>query len=127
MAVQIAKAVGARVIATASSTEKLDAARRFGADVCVNYTTNSKWWEEVMALTAGEGVDIVYDSVGLVSDSLRCLKWKGKILVVGFAGREGNLESVAMNRVLLKQAQIIGYVSLKPDWRVETNDNSVLE
>jgi len=109
MAVQIAKAVGARVIATASSTEKLDAARRFGADECVNYTTNEKWWDEVNKLTSGEGVDVVYDSVGLVGDSLRCLKWKGKILIIGFAGREGNLESVAMNRVLLKQAQIMGY------------------
>lgn len=111
MAVQIAKAVGARVIATASSTAKLEAARRFGADECVNYVTNAKWWDAVLELTDGDGVDVVYDSVGLVGDSLRCLKWKGKILVVGFAGREGNLESVAMNRVLLKQAQLIGYVS----------------
>ena len=111
VAVQIAKAVGAIVIATASSKEKLDIARRFGADKCVNYTTNPEWWKEVLMLTGDDGVDVVYDSVGLVGDSLRCLKWKGRILVVGFAGREGNLESVAMNRVLLKQAHLIGYVS----------------
>jgi len=111
IAVQIAKAVGAKVIATASSKAKLDIAKQFGADECVNYTTNPKWWEEVLKVTAGDGVNVVYDSVGLVGDSLRCLRWKGRILVVGFAGREGNLESVAMNRVLLKQAQLIGYVS----------------
>jgi NADPH2:quinone reductase len=112
MAVQIAKAMGAKVIATASSREKLDVARRFGADECVNYTTNPEWWKEVSELTAGgEGVDVVYDSVGLVGQSLKCLKPRGRILIIGFAGREGDLESVAMNRVLLKQAQVIGYVS----------------
>ncbi|KAH8594736.1 zeta-crystallin [Bisporella sp. PMI_857] len=108
-AVQIAKAMGAKVIATASSQEKLDVATKFGADACVNYTGNTHWWEKVMSLTGGKGVDLVYDSVGLVGDSLKCLKWKGRILVIGFAGREGNLENVAMNRVLLKQAHIIGY------------------
>lgn len=111
VAVQIAKAVGARVIATASSKEKLDIARQFGADECVNYTANPQWWNEVLKLTEGSGVDVVFDSVGLVGDSLKCLKWKGRILIIGFAGREGDLENVAMNRVLLKQAHLIGYVS----------------
>ena len=111
IAVQIAKAIGAKVIATASSKDKLDIARRFGADKCVNYTTNPEWGKEVTRLTGGEGVDVVYDSVGLVGESLKCLKWKGRILIIGFAGREGNLESVAMNKVLLKQAYLIGYVS----------------
>lgn len=110
-AVQIAKAAGARVIATASSKEKLDVAERFGADECVNYT-NSEWWNDVMELTNGDGVDVVYDPVGLVDKSLNCLKHKGRILIIGFAGIEGNLEKVAMNRVLLKQAQLIGYVSV---------------
>ena len=111
VAVHIAKAVGARVIATASSKEKLDIARQFGADECVNYTANPQWWNEVLKLTEGSGVDVVFDSVGLVGDSLKCLKWKGRILIIGFAGREGDLENVAMNRVLLKQAHLIGYVS----------------
>lgn len=111
MAVQIAKAFGARVIATASSKEKLDVARRFGADECVNYTTNGEWWKEVLSHTEDQGIDVVYDSVGLVEKSLKCLKPKGRILIVGFAGREGDLEKVAMNHVLLKQAQLIGYVS----------------
>jgi NADPH2:quinone reductase len=110
MAVQIAKAVGARVIATAGSKEKLQAARRFGADELVNYE-QGEWWKKVLELTNGQGVDVVYDSVGLVDKSLKCLKHKGRVLVIGFAGTEGNLEKIAMNRVLLKQAQIIGYVS----------------
>ena len=110
MAVQIAKAIGARVIATAGSREKLAVARRFGADEIINYN-DGEWWEEVLKLTNGEGVNVVYDSVGLVDMSLKCLKHKGRVLVVGFAGSDGKIESVAMNRVLLKQAQIIGYVS----------------
>ncbi|RFU23646.1 hypothetical protein B7463_g12691, partial [Scytalidium lignicola] len=109
MAVQVAKAVGARVIATASSSAKLAVARRFGADECINYADGSEWWVKVMKMTGQHGVDVVYDPVGLVDKSLKCLKYKGRILVVGFAGTEGNLEKIAMNRVLLKQAQIIGY------------------
>ena len=66
MAVQIAKAVGARAIATASTREKLDVATRFGADETVNYSTNDAWYKEVLELTNGEGVDVVFDSVGLV-------------------------------------------------------------
>jgi len=110
MAVQIAKAVGARVIATAGSKQKLDVAKQFGADETVNYSSNGDWWKEVMELTEGNsGVDVVYDPVGLVNKSLKCLKQKGRILVVGFAGTEGNIEKIALNRVLLRQAQIIGY------------------
>jgi NADPH2:quinone reductase len=110
MAVQIAKAVGARVIATAGSKEKLEVAKRFGADDVVSYD-DTDWWKQVLTLTNGEGVDVVYDSVGLVDKSLKCLKHKGRVLVIGFAGTEGAIEKIAMNRVLLKQAQIIGYVS----------------
>ncbi|KAL2061340.1 hypothetical protein VTL71DRAFT_7613 [Oculimacula yallundae] len=114
-AIQIAKAAGATVIATASSSKKLSIAKRFGADACINYSSekgNEKWTDEVLKVTGGKGVDVVFDTVGLVGESLRCLKQKGRVLVVGFAGRDadkGDLESVAMNRVLLKQAQIIGY------------------
>jgi len=115
MAVQIAVATGAKVIATASTPAKLEIARRFGASGVVNYAEGSgaegkgKWWDEVLSLTGGEGVDVVFDSVGLVSDSLRCLKQRGRVLVVGFAGREGDLEVLGVNRVLLRQAQVIGY------------------
>lgn len=110
MAVQIAKAIGARVIATAGSNEKLEIAKRFGADETIRYD-DGEWWKEVLKLTNGVGVDVVYDSVGLVDKSLKCLKHKGRVLVIGFAGTEGSIEKIAMNRVLLKQAQIIGYVS----------------
>jgi NADPH2:quinone reductase len=113
MAVQIAKAVGARVIATASSQAKLDVTKAFGADECVNYESNSEWWKEVLKLTDGKGVDVVYDPVGLVDQSLKCLKQKGRIIVIGFTGTEGNIERIATNRILLRQAQIIGYVSWK--------------
>ena len=71
MAVQIAKAVGARVIATASSKEKLDVAKSFGADECVNYNSIPEWWKEILCLTEGNGVDVVYDPVGLVDQSLK--------------------------------------------------------
>jgi NADPH:quinone reductase len=115
MAVQIAKAVGARVIATAGSKEKLLVAKRFGADVVVDYSVNGggdqgKWWDDVLRETGGRGVDVVFDAVGLVGDSLRCLRPKGRVLVVGYAGREGKLEKLVVNRVLLKQAVVIGYV-----------------
>jgi NADPH:quinone reductase-like Zn-dependent oxidoreductase len=74
-----------------------------------------------------ERVDVVYDPVGLVDKSLKCLKQNGRILLIGFAGREGNMERIAMNRVLLRQAQIIGYVSSQVNFREErtsTDDSS---
>ncbi|KAI1748855.1 zeta-crystallin [Xylaria castorea] len=108
-AVQVANAAGCRVIGTAGSDEKCGIAVRYGADVCVNYRTETGWWERVLDMTDGKGVDVVFDTVGLVDRSLKCLAHRGRILVVGFAGREGNMEDVKMNRVLLKQAQILGY------------------
>jgi NADPH:quinone reductase len=111
MAVQLAKAAGVIVIATASTEAKLTVAWKYGADECVNYIISEDWWKEVLVLTDEVGVDLVFDSVGLVDKSLKCLKHKGRLLVVGFAGTEGMIEKIAMNRILLKQAQIFGYVS----------------
>ncbi|KAI0466282.1 zeta-crystallin [Xylaria cf. heliscus] len=108
-AVQVAKAAGCRVIGTAGSDEKCGIAVRYGADVCVNYQTEPEWWERILDMTGGRGVNVVFDTIGLVSRSLKCLAHRGRVLVVGFAGREGNMEDVRMNRVLLKQAQILGY------------------
>ncbi|KFY79337.1 hypothetical protein V499_01671 [Pseudogymnoascus sp. VKM F-103] len=108
MAVQVAKALGCTVVATASTASKLAVAKKFGADYLVNYSDEG-WEKRVLEATNGEGVDVVYDPVGLVDQSLRCLKHGGRILLIGFAGREGNMEKIAMNRVLLKQAVIIGY------------------
>jgi len=61
MAVQIAKAMGARVVATSSEDQKLEIARRYGADDCINYRTNGQWWKEVLEKTGGDGVDVVYE------------------------------------------------------------------
>ncbi|KAF8852826.1 zeta-crystallin [Acephala macrosclerotiorum] len=109
MAVQIAKAVGCRVIGAVGSREKMGVVRGFGGDKVVDYREDRDWWTEVLEVTGGEGVDVVFDPVGLVDKSLKCLKQKGRILVIGFAGTEGNIEKIVMNRVLLRQAQIIGY------------------
>ncbi|KAH9219185.1 zeta-crystallin [Leptodontidium sp. 2 PMI_412] len=108
-AIQIAKAAGARVIATSSSLSKLSIARQFGADECINYSSPD-WIDTVLKLTQGRGVNVVFDPVGLVDGSLKCLRQRGRVLVVGFAGMPGGGERIAMNRVLLRQAQIIGYV-----------------
>lgn len=110
MAVQIAAAMGCRVIGTAGSADKCAIAEKYGAAACVDYTKSVEWWKEVLELTGGRGVDVVFDPVGLVDLSLKCIAHFGKLLVVGFAG--GEIEKIAMNRVLLKQASLIGYVSL---------------
>ncbi|KAI0004046.1 NAD(P)-binding protein [Xylariaceae sp. FL0662B] len=106
-AVQVAKALGAgAVIATAGSPRKREVARRFGADHVVDYR-DAGWPDLVRGLTpAGRGVDVVFDPVGLVDRSTKCVAWNGRILVVGFAA--GNIEKVAMNKVLLKNISLVG-------------------
>ncbi|KAL0474642.1 hypothetical protein QR685DRAFT_567558 [Neurospora intermedia] len=105
-AVQVAKAFGATVIATAGTKHKLEVAKSFGADHVVDYT-DPKWPEMVRKLTPkGKGVDIVYDPVGLVDLSTKCTAWNGRILIVGFAA--GKIEKVAMNKVLLKNISLVG-------------------
>lgn len=105
-AVQIAKAFGATVIATAGTKHKLDVARKFGADYGVDYT-DKNWPEEVKKLTPdGRGVDIVYDPVGMIIPSTKCTAWNGRILVIGFAA--GDIEKVPANRFLLKNISLVG-------------------
>ncbi|KAK3935924.1 thioredoxin reductase [Diplogelasinospora grovesii] len=105
-AVQVAKAFGATVIATAGTKRKLEVARNFGADHVIDYR-DEKWPEMVKKLTPGnKGVDIVYDPVGLVDKSTKCTAWNGRILIVGFAA--GSIEKVAMNKVLLKNISLVG-------------------
>jgi len=105
-AVQIAKAVGAKVIATAGSKDKLEIAKKFGgADEGLDYREPG-WQKEVMRITGGKGVDVIYDPVGLIRDSLKCIAWKGRALVVGFAG--GEIEKLPLNLVLLKNISIVG-------------------
>lgn len=106
-AVEIAKALGARVIAAASSDEKLAFAREVGADETINYT-KQPLKENVKALTGGKGVDIVYDPVGgeLAQQAFRSLAWHGRYLVIGFAC--GDIPNFPINIALLKEASIIG-------------------
>ncbi|KAF2668445.1 zinc-binding alcohol dehydrogenase-like protein [Microthyrium microscopicum] len=117
-AVQIAKAFGATVIATAGTAHKLDVARSFGADFAINYKDDS-WPEQVKKITPnGRGVDIVYDPVGLISLSTKCINWNGRLLVIGFVG--GEIEKVATNRILLKNISVMGlhwgaYAKFEPE------------
>lgn len=105
-AVQIAKAFGATVIATAGTQHKMDVAKSFGADFAIDYKQKD-WPEQVKKLTPkGRGVDIVYDPVGLVAQSMKCTAWNGRLLVIGFAA--GDIEKLATNRVLLKNVSVVG-------------------
>jgi len=105
-AVQIAKAFGATVVATAGTKHKLEVAKSFGADHAVDYT-DPAWPEIVKKLTPNNrGVDIVYDPVGMIDKSTKCIRWNGRLLVIGFAA--GAIEKVAMNKVLLKNISIVG-------------------
>ncbi|KAF8430081.1 NADPH2:quinone reductase [Tirmania nivea] len=108
-AVQIAKACGAVVVATAGSARKLAVARSFGADYALDYRADSGWQNtlvEILKANNHPGVDVVFDPVGLVSVSLKVAAWNARLLVVGFAG--GAIEKVALNRVLLKNVSIVG-------------------
>ncbi|KAF9012335.1 alcohol dehydrogenase [Cyathus striatus] len=105
-AVQIAKAIGAKVIAAASSDTKINVAMRYGgADYGINYS-ESGWQKKVLDITNGHGADVIFDPVGLINDSLKCIAWKGRALVIGFAG--GTIEKVPMNLVLLKNISLVG-------------------
>jgi NADPH2:quinone reductase len=106
-AVEIAKALGAKVIAAASSEEKLQFAREAGADETINYSETSLR-DAVKELTGGRGVDVVYDPVGgeLAQMALRSLAWHGRYLVIGFAC--GDIPNFPANIALLKEASIIG-------------------
>ncbi|AHF65405.1 NADPH:quinone oxidoreductase family protein [Pseudomonas cichorii] len=106
-AVEIGKALGARVIAAASSAEKLEVARNAGADELINYSETSLK-DEVKRLTAGNGVDVIYDPVGgdLFDQAVRTLAWNGRLLVVGFAS--GRIPELPVNLALLKGASVVG-------------------
>lgn len=106
-AVEIGKAMGAHVIAAASSDKKLAFAKELGADELINYSKHSLR-DAVKALGDGAGVDVVYDPVGgeIAQQALRCLAWHGRYLVVGFAA--GDIPQFPANIALLKEASIIG-------------------
>jgi len=106
-AVQIAKAAGARVIAGVSSDEKAALCLKLGADATLNYTAQPVR-EALKTLTDGKGPDVVYDPVGgdLAEPVLRSIAWRGRYLVIGFAG--GSIPSLPLNLPLLKGASIVG-------------------
>ncbi|WP_421682653.1 NADPH:quinone oxidoreductase family protein [Stutzerimonas urumqiensis] len=106
-AVEIGKAMGARVIAAASTQEKLDVARAAGADDLINYTEGSLK-EQLKTLTNGQGVDVIYDPVGgpFFEEAFRSIAWNGRMLVVGFAA--GEIPSLPANLPLLKGASLVG-------------------
>ena len=105
-AVQIGKALGARVIATAGAPEKLTVARQAGAEVLVNYRTED-WVARVREVTGG-GADVIYDPVGgdVFDGSTKCINFEGRLLVIGFAG--GRIPEIAANRILLKNISVVG-------------------
>lgn len=106
-AVELGKVLGARVIAAASTDDKLEVAHSLGADHLVNYSTQDLR-ERIKEITGGAGVDVVYDPVGgtYTEPAVRSLAWKGRFLVVGFAA--GEIPKLAINLLLLKGASLVG-------------------
>ncbi len=106
-AVELGKAMGARVIAAASSPEKLEVCKEHGADEGIDYTTED-FRKRVKELTEGRGVDVCYDPVGgdYAEPALRSMAWGGRFLVIGFAA--GDIPRVPLNLALLKSCSIVG-------------------
>ncbi len=106
-AIQIAKAVGARVIAAASSDPKCNLCRELGADATINYSTHNLR-DELKTLTEGKGPDVIYDPIGgdLAEPAFRSIAWRGRYLVVGFAA--GPIPALPWNLALLKGASLVG-------------------
>jgi NADPH2:quinone reductase len=106
-AIEVARALGAQVIAAASTQAKLDLCVEHGAALTVNYT-NPEWRNELHSMVGKNGIDVVYDPVGgsYSEIALRCLKPGGRFLVVGFAS--GEIPKIPLNIVLLKQCSIVG-------------------
>ncbi|MBZ0237583.1 MAG: NADPH:quinone oxidoreductase family protein [Deltaproteobacteria bacterium] len=106
-AIQLGKALGATVIATAGADDKLDICRAAGADHAFNYRTTD-WVAAVKQATGGKGADVIYDPVGgdVFDQSLKCIALEGRLLVIGFAS--GKIPEVKLNRVLLKNISLVG-------------------
>jgi len=107
-AVEVGKNLGARIVATGGDDRKLARlAELYGVEHLVNYRTNPDWKETVKAITDG-GADVIYDPVGgdVFEQSLRCIAWAGRLLVIGFAG--GTIPSAKANLILLKGCAVVG-------------------
>lgn len=106
-AVEIGHAMGARIIATGGDDEKLKVAGERGAEHLVNYRAGP-FKDQVKEITGGAGADVVYDPVGgdVALQSLRCINWDGRLLIIGFAS--GTIPDLPANLVLLKSCQVVG-------------------
>ena len=106
-AVELGKLLGARVIAAASTREKLELTRAYGADYTIDYTSENLR-DRVKGLTGGRGADVIFDPVGgdLFDQAVRRIAWEGRYLVVGFAS--GRIPSLPANIALLKNASLVG-------------------
>jgi NADPH2:quinone reductase len=124
-AIQIGKASGATVFATAGSSEKRDFALAQGADAVFDYS-DAFWVDQVKAATEGRGADIIYDPVGgdVFDLSTKCIAPEGRLLVIGFVS--GRIPSVAANRVLLKNMSVVGvlwgaYIQAHPEYPAQVH------
>ena len=106
-AVELGKLMGARVIATAGSPEKLKLAQSYGAEAIIDYS-KEKIRDRVKEITGGHGADVIYDPVGgdVFDESMRCIAWEGRLLVIGFAS--GRIPQLPANLVLLKGCEVVG-------------------
>lgn len=106
-AIQIGKALGAKVIATAGSSEKLEVCRQCGAELLINYKAED-FVDKVNEFTDGNGADVVYDPVGgdVFDRSIKCIAWEGRILVIGFTS--GRIPEIRTNKILLKNISVVG-------------------
>ncbi len=125
-AVQIGKALGARVIATVGGGDKVEIARELGADEVIDYRVDD-FVARVHEITGGSGADVIYDPVGgdVFDRSLKCIAWNGRLLVVGFAS--GRIPEVKTNRIMLKNIAVTGihwgaYLEKEPQRVPETFD-----
>ena len=119
-AIQIGRALGARVIATASTEVKRDFARVQGADIVLDYCTE-QWVDHVKEATGGAGADVIYDPVGgeVFEQSTKCIAAQGRLLVIGFTS--GRIPTIAANRILLKNMAVVGvlwggYLQAHPEY-----------
>jgi NADPH2:quinone reductase len=105
-AVQVAKAFGAKAIATATSERNIAVLKSFGADYIIDYMNYPQWEVEVMRITGEHGVDVVFDPVGTISQSMKCAAFGSRLVPFGFVG--GQIEAVKVNRILLKNVSVAG-------------------
>ena len=106
-AVQIGRALGARVIGTAGGADKCAIAVREGCEECIDYRAGD-FAARVQELTGGRGAEVIYDSVGgdITDQSLKCIAWNGRLVIIGFAS--GKIPAIQANRILLKNIAVTG-------------------